>query len=272
MIGGASTATFFLLSGLKEDGRWDYAERYNKTGVYDKISGQPMAEIDKGLDYSPTSPDMECEAGYTIYQCYNEDLNSAYRSRAAASKPLTGVDAKIATIEFYSFASRFGEWKDANATIAFYEYLAPYLGKIDACLISQYLSTGVHWGSREFGNYHVPEVHCGLTDPNEAYTGAFGYPDRYVKGSTLKSAADQTAYRVFHNVPPVVNFIQRMGDFKQARRDIPINLRTEQERIEMIRKLRDLLKKGIDVMEWVPYLLLGIGAVWVWGMLPKRGD
>lgn len=237
-----------------------------KTGksTYGLLSG-----IDDGLNFDPLSKSSECEAGWTIQYCYDEDRNQEYENRADAAISLTGKAAAIAKVKFYDFVfSTKGNIKSSGDMAALKKFLTPYLGRIDACLISTNLGTGKKWNNRTLGDYGVAEVSCGLTDPNEAYTGLWGFPDRKVED------AKQHAYHVFKNVQPVVTFIKNFGDLAEARYTAPIDLRTNAERTEMVNKI----KKGLVAITEIPGKVANIApyvlgaAVLIWVLTKQKGE
>ena len=230
-----------------------------------------LGGIDDGLDYSRTSSDAECDANTTFY-CYNEKRVDTYSDRADDSTPLTGEAAKLALVQFYSFVSAHQSISHANAMIAFFDFLAPYLGKTDACLVSQYLGQGKKFSDKPYaerlaniGNYGYPEVNCGTVDPNHLHTNLWD-----VDADRTVSEALQHAYLVFKNVSPVTSFIQHTGDLKRARALIPESMRTREQRTEVVDALKKSLESAVNVLAYLPYLLGGVFAVWFFMQLKAR--
>jgi hypothetical protein len=211
--------------------------------------------IDAGLNFSKYAPGNECYADKTITYCYNAARNSTYNARAKTAYPLTGEYAEYARAEFTEFVLQNAQDGIKNAAVAlkFRNFLEYWLGKIDAALISSYLSTGRSWSDRSLFQFQVPEMWCGQVEVDLGVIA--NEPDRSVQDAIKHASV------VFQNVPSVMAFINSQGSFKATKVKVSENAKERADQIAAVKKLRDGLEKALDLpgkaFGLIPYVIGG---------------
>jgi hypothetical protein len=190
-----------------------------------------------------------------------EEVMAEANKRAAAAKPLTPAQSAEAKQKFLQVLNTIGsDVKDASATQKVRSFLTPYLGDVDACLLTQYISTGNRWSERSYGDQSTAEEDCCTGD--FADLGVFG---KYTALERTVEAAYQHAGVVFKNNKPVLNFLTSMGDVREAKKKAHEKGRDR----ESERQALEALGKGL---QWGAYLVPAVlagGLLW-WIYLQGR--
>ena len=177
--------------------------------------------------------------------------------RADAAKPLSALQSAAAAEKFDKVLHAIGS--DVRSGFAVGEvrnFLVPYLGFPDACLLSQYVGTGRRWSDRSYGDQSSAEEDCCTGDfANLGPFGSYSWLERTVE------KAYEHADIVFVNNKPVVNFLKSLGATREAKKQAHEGMRERKSQEDVIKAIGE----GFQWGGWIiTALLVGGAAFWIY--------
>ena len=188
------------------------------------------------------------------------------------TKVLTGAKLEEAKKGFHAMLKSIDYDVTAGHDVLYVrEFLEPYLGRTDACLIATYLSTGhkVNFGSGITPlTFFSPLADVLLTNEKTDtpvvqwgtaswHAGFMRGPKRYVDD------AIENSEHVFQNYKPIITFIKNHGSLKEAKTKADVSQKERNENIDMAEKGKKWAESYLNILAFTTKTLPIIAGVLV---------